>query len=145
MKSLNAEENTLTGWLLDVYEHPQEGVVVWLLAEDGKRIQLRQQFAISFYASGPFPKLRRLWRSLKEMDIPITLDRVQRRDLFSGVIDVLEVTVANPAQFQQVFSRARRGGFDRGCQPTLRAVVGKPGKLMKFRGYQFNLRSGRQR
>ncbi len=109
MATLNVEENTITGWLLDVYEHAQEGVVVWLLGEDGKRVQLRQQFAVSFYASGPFPKLRRLWKSLSEMDIPIALDRVQRRDLFAGLIDVLGVVVPNPAHFQQVFLRARRG------------------------------------
>ena len=106
---MKIEENTITGWLLDVYEHQQEGVVVWLLGEDDRRIKLRQQFATSFYASGPFPKLRRLWKSLKEMDVPITLERVQRRDLFSGVIDVLKVTVSNPVQFRQVFLRAKRG------------------------------------
>lgn len=109
MATLNLEENTITGWLLDIYEHPQEGVVVWLLGENGKRVQLRQQFSVSFYASGPFPKLRRLWKSLREMDIPITLDRVRRRDLFSGLLDVLAVTVPNSVQLQQVFTRAKRG------------------------------------
>ena len=93
MATLGIEENTVTGWLLDAYEHPQEGVVVWLLSQDGARVQLRQQFSVSFYASGASQKLRRLWKSLRAMDVPVALARTQRRDLFSGLVDVLKVTV----------------------------------------------------
>lgn len=108
MATQGLDEKVITGWLLDVYEHPQEGVVVWLLEEDGERVRLRQQFAVQFYASGPFPKLRRLWKSLSEFDIPLVLERQRKKDLFSGMVDVLTVTVPNPSQFQRVFSRARR-------------------------------------
>jgi DNA polymerase-2 len=102
------EENTLSGWLLDVYEHSQEGVVVWLLAENGERVRLRQQFPVRFYAAGPFPVLRRLWKFLGKMDVPLTLARARKQDLFSGMLDVLVITVPHPAQFQVVFSQARR-------------------------------------
>jgi hypothetical protein len=32
------------GWLLDVYADPQDGLVLWLLCEDGARRRLRQPF-----------------------------------------------------------------------------------------------------
>ena len=33
-----------TGWLLDVYEDPLGGLVVWFLDEMGERRRLRQRF-----------------------------------------------------------------------------------------------------
>jgi DNA polymerase-2 len=102
------EETAIEGWLLDVYEHPEEGVVMWVLGEDGNRHRLRQQFGVRFYASGLFPKLRKLWKYLEAVEVPLTLARTQRRDLFSGMVDLLAVTVPNPVQLQAVFRRARR-------------------------------------
>ena len=40
------------GWLLDVYADPQEGLVLWLLEEDGARRRLHQPFPVTFYAAG---------------------------------------------------------------------------------------------
>jgi DNA polymerase-2 len=105
---LTFEQPLLTGWLLDVYEHPNDGVVVWLLGEDGIRYRFRQQFAVTFYASGPFPRLRKLWKYIQAEGIPLDLARVQRRDLFSGMLNVLAATIPNPAQCQETFSRVRR-------------------------------------
>jgi DNA polymerase-2 len=105
---LTFEQPLLTGWLLDVYEHPNDGVVVWLLGEDGIRYRFRQQFAVTFYASGPFPRLRKLWKYIQVEGIPLDLARVQRRDLFSGILNVLAATIPNPAQCHETFSRVRR-------------------------------------
>jgi DNA polymerase-2 len=105
---LTFEQPLLTGWLLDVYEHPNDGVVVWLLGEDGIRYRFRQQFAVTFYASGPFPRLRKLWKYIQAEGIPLDLARVQRRDLFSGILNVLAATIPNPAQCHETFSRVRR-------------------------------------
>jgi DNA polymerase-2 len=105
---LTVETETLNGWLLDVYEHPEDGIVVWLLGNDGNRYRLRQHFPVTFYASGPFPKLRRLWKYLEECETPLTLARVQRRDLFSGMVEVLAASVPKPAQFQNVFYQVKR-------------------------------------
>ena len=41
----------LTGWLLDTYEHPQDEVVLWLLADDGRRVRLRQSLPLTFYVA----------------------------------------------------------------------------------------------
>ena len=105
---MKIEHKTLNGWLLDVYEHPEDGVVVWLLENDGNRTLLRQRFPVTFYASGPFQKLRKLWKYLMEDEVPLDLARVRRRDLFSGMLEVLAATVPKPAQFKEVFHRARR-------------------------------------
>ena len=43
---------TLTGWLLDL-RRPGDGLVLWLLGEDGRRLRLRQPFPVTFYAAGP--------------------------------------------------------------------------------------------
>ena len=105
---LEIDRDTLNGWLLDVYEHPEDGVVVCLLEEDGFRYLLRQPFPITFYASGPFRELRKLWKVLAGDEVPLQLTRTQRQDLFIGMVEVLGATVPKPAQFKQVFYRTRR-------------------------------------
>ena len=105
---MSVERPTITGWLLDVYEHPQDGIVVWLLGEDGKRYRLRQHFTVTIYASGTFPQLRKLWKHMREADSCLDLARVQRRDLFSGMLSVLAVNISNPSQAQDLFYKVRR-------------------------------------
>ena len=65
---------TLTGWLLDLYADPQDGVVLWLLDEaDGvQRHRLRQVLPLTFYIAGPAPRLRALWRYLTMRPEPNT-------------------------------------------------------------------------
>ena len=66
---------SLTGLLLDLYAHPQDGMVLWVLGEDGKRHRLRQAFPITFYAAGPDARLRALWRWLRDQPVPVELKR----------------------------------------------------------------------
>lgn len=80
-----------TGWLLDVYADIAQGVVVWLLGDDGQRYQLQQPMTSTFYARGTFPRLRECWRFLRGQGIPVTLSRTRREDLFDGLVDVLAV------------------------------------------------------
>lgn len=89
------------GWLFDLYAHPSRGIVLWLVGEDGKRYFFHQNFEITFYVAGPFPQLRELWRFLKAK--PVKLARTQRDDLYAGVQDVLEVRVASPAIYPELF------------------------------------------
>ena len=105
---MSFERSTLTGWLLDVYPHPEDGVVVWLLGEDENRYRLRQHFEVCFYACGPFPRLRELWKYLREDEGHMDLARETRRDLFAGMLDILAVRVPTPAQAQDIFYQARR-------------------------------------
>ena len=44
--------NEYTGWLIDVYPHPERGIVLWLLCDDGQRRCLRQDFPLRFTPPG---------------------------------------------------------------------------------------------
>ncbi|MBK8986266.1 MAG: hypothetical protein IPM39_09320 [Chloroflexi bacterium] len=99
------------GWLLDVYAHPESGLTLWLLDEAGPEQgrsrcrQLRQPFTTTFYAAGPFPRLRALWQCAQRQKTAVRLSRQQRQDLFTGPVDVLAMTVdtaVQPAFFRQV-------------------------------------------
>lgn len=115
-----------TGWLLDLYDcprqgqrsHPnldqentsQDGVILWLLGDDGVRYRLHQSFPITFYAAGPAVRLRVLWRYLQTQLLPVELQRTQRRDLFSTQpLTVLAIQVkqaaAQPFLFRQIMQR----------------------------------------
>src|SRR5919109_1749838 len=90
-----------TGWLFDVYAHPKDGIILWLIGEDQKPHSFTQAFDITFYVGGPFHRLRQLWKFLREK--PVRLYRTQRRDLHEGMKDVLEVNVLSPSSFDQLF------------------------------------------
>jgi DNA polymerase II len=94
-----------TGWLLDLYEDEQDGVTLWVLTDKGERLRLRQPFPVTFYAHGPAERLRALCLFLKGQDVSLTLERVERRDIFSSQpLVVLAVQVrqasAQPRLFQ---------------------------------------------
>ncbi len=88
----------ISGWLLDVYAHTSQGVIVWLLGDDGRRYQFRQPLTTPFYAAGPFPRLRACWRYLRKQAVPVQLTRTQRADLFDGLVDVMAVEVDTAVQ-----------------------------------------------
>jgi len=99
------------GWLFDLYAGTAGDLVVWLLIQhDDNSMECRsyqQAFPVTFYAAGPPPRLRQLWRYLQSQAVPLKLERVQRRDIFQPVeLTVLAVQVehpaAQPALFQQV-------------------------------------------
>ena len=101
-----------TGWLLDLYPHPQDGAVLWLLDESGapQRLRLHQPFPVTFYAAGPPERLRQLWRYLESQPIPVHLERRERRDLFSPQpVTVLAVRVEGPAAQPGLFHQVARG------------------------------------
>ena len=95
--------NEILGWLLDIYADQGEGLILWIIDRNGPRQRLIQDFPITFYAAGPFPRLRALWEFVKSHAVETTLRREQRRDLFSGQRDCLAIQVANPAQQPQLF------------------------------------------
>ena len=104
------------GWLLDVYDAPRGGVVIWLLEEGDngdpmpERRCLHQGFPVTFYASGPSERLRALWRFLESQPVPVRLARTEKRDIFQDkplVVLAVEVpcSAAQPALFQEAVSR----------------------------------------
>ena len=98
-----------TGWLLDLYPHPKEGVTLWLLSEDGQRLHLRQPFPVTFYAAGPTQRLRALWNYLKNQSPAVFLGRTERHDIMEDrPLSVLEVRVPQSIQQPPLFARILR-------------------------------------
>jgi DNA polymerase II len=95
--------NEYTGWLLDLYPHPERGVVLWLLCDDGQRRCLRQDLSVTFYAAGASHRLRELWIFLRDQPLPIQLSRTERNDLFTGSTIVLAATLDSPAALPMLF------------------------------------------
>ena len=94
----------LTGWLLDLYEHEQGGVVLWLLGDDGGRHCLRQAFPLVFYAAGERTQLNALWAWLRRHPLKPHLAKDQRRDLFKpGPLTVLKIEMQNTARQPLLF------------------------------------------
>ncbi|MEP0805426.1 MAG: hypothetical protein HRF47_08035 [Chloroflexota bacterium] len=93
------------GWLLDVYAE-EDGITLWLLAEDGKRLHLRMDFDITLYVAGDFSLLRQAWKYLRKKNV--RLERTLRRDLFLGERDVMAVSTSDPANIQKLFGDLQR-------------------------------------
>jgi DNA polymerase-2 len=93
------------GWLFDLYEHPERGIVLWLIDAKGRPHCFHQNFKITFYAVGPFPRLRELWIFLRPKNVE--LKRVSREDLFDGSLETLEIGVENPKTFRNVFKEIK--------------------------------------
>ena len=99
----------LAGWLLDLYEDAADGLTLWLLADDGRRLRLAQPFPVTFYAAGPPADLRRLWRWLESQPEAPKLSRMERRDLFLPQPQtVLAVECASPHQQAALFRHTLR-------------------------------------
>jgi len=91
-----------SGWLLDVYADTEGGIILWLLTDDDKRLRLHMDFAVTFYATGDFGLLRQAWIYLRDKDV--RLERMIRRDLFLGELDVLGITTSNPSKIPKLFA-----------------------------------------
>jgi DNA polymerase II len=103
--------HSLRGWLLDLY--PDEtGLSIWLLEQDGKRHHLHQEFSVKFYIAGPASHLRSAWRWLLSQPEKPLLAREERRDLFSGVLPVLSVELAQPLDLPRLFGRTSKAFTD---------------------------------
>lgn len=96
-------------WLLDLYSDPQDDLVLWMLAESGQRLRLRQPFPVTFYIAGPPAGLRQARRELESQPVAVKLAETQRRDLFAGQdIPVLAVTVRRTDAQAGLFNRLSR-------------------------------------
>jgi DNA polymerase-2 len=95
-----------TGWLLDLYAHPEHGIMLWLLSDDGQRLCLRQDFPATFYAAGPSPRLRALWQFLQAQQVRVDLSRTERHDLFNGATVVLAARLQQAAALPRLYQKA---------------------------------------
>src|SRR5688572_22907972 len=80
-----------SGFLLDLYEHPKEGVIVWLLCDDGIRRSFAQDFDLIFHIrSDHLPYLRDPWIFLRSQQ-GVHIEKAEREDLYDGMQSVMEV------------------------------------------------------
>jgi DNA polymerase-2 len=120
------------GWLLDLYDDLKDGLVIWLIGEDGKRYRLHQPFPVTFYAAGETAQLRALWRWLENQPVAARLKREEHRDLFQEeLVTVLAIQVQQTAEQPQLFREVSRAFpdltyYDADLQLSLRysAVTG---------------------
>lgn len=96
---------SLKGWLFDVYPDHKDGVVVWFIGEDDRRYCLKQHFSITFYVGGERSELRAMWRYLQKSHPNVHLEKVTRKDLFDGPIEVLAIRVKSPAYQPRLFRK----------------------------------------
>ncbi len=98
-----------SGWILDLYEDAGEGVVLWLLADDGTRLRLHRPFPVTFYVGGEEAALHALERWLKGQPVPLQLGRAERFDVFLGrQVPVLSVQVQRPTDQPALFRQVSR-------------------------------------
>ena len=114
------------GWLLDLYEQPGQGLVLWLIGESGQRLRLHQPFPITFYAAGPPARLQALHKFLQCQPIKLSLQCQARRDLFQvQPVQTLAIRVEQAAEQPYLFRRVAAqfpdmDYYDADIQPALR-------------------------
>ena len=80
------------GWLLDIFEGAQAGVVLWFVSSDAQRIRLRQDYPVTFYARGTMRDIARLEDYLRGQPIPMRIWHTRRKELYEHApVEVLAV------------------------------------------------------
>lgn len=93
-----------TGWLLDLFEDPLEGLILYFIDESGARWRLSRPFPVTFYALGSNAELRTLWQHLSDRPQEITFNRARRMDVFRRqMVTALAITIKNPYEVRKVF------------------------------------------
>jgi DNA polymerase-2 len=93
-----------TGWLLDLFEDPREGLILYFIDERGARRRLSRPFPVTFYALGSDAELRTLWQHLSDRSQAFSLSRAQQMDVFQRQeVTALGITVNNPYEVRKIF------------------------------------------
>ena len=95
---------TFRGWLLDLYLNQEEGLTLWFIGEDDRRVCFKQAFPVSFYAAGPNEQLRALWKRVNGKTGVLGLSRKQKQDVFvADPVDVMQIDMDSPANQVSLF------------------------------------------
>lgn len=96
------------GWLLDLFEDPRSGIILWFIGNDSRRIRLRQRFPITFYVAGSRKELQAVDTFLHTQSIPCINGYTQRKDLYkAAMINVLSVQT-QPARLSALVRRTAK-------------------------------------
>lgn len=97
-----------TGWLLDLFEDPRSGIILWFIGGDSRRIRLRQRFPITFYVTGSRKELQAVDAFLRAQTIPSINGYAQRKDLYkASMVNVLSVQT-QPARLSALVRRVSK-------------------------------------
>jgi DNA polymerase II len=97
-----------TGWVLDMFAAPRDGLAVWFICEDGSRYRFTHPFPITFYAAGDESLRRRLHEMFANRP-GVKVYTTHRRDLFlPAPVEVLAVQVEDAALQPYLFQQAER-------------------------------------
>jgi DNA polymerase-2 len=95
-----------TGWVLDLFAAPRDGLAVWFICEDGSRRRFTRPYPLTFYAAGAPDRLRQLYNFLAGR-AGLRLYADHRRDLFiPDLVEVLAVEVADTFSQPRIFQQA---------------------------------------
>jgi len=101
-----------SGWLIDLYEDEEEGLVLWFLSDGGERLRLHKRFSRTFFVDGDRKQLQRLQQMIKRIVSPhrkVRLFFTERRSVFQKQpLRVLGVEVDNPVEQGRVFRKLLR-------------------------------------
>ena len=121
---------SFSGWLLSIYADEQEGVVLWVLGEDGTRRRLTHSILSAFYIGGEQDTIKKVASYLERDAFRAHVFLTERTDLYDGPQDVLAVQTANPVFQQHLandlkrrFSDQRLRFYDTNIPLTVRYAV----------------------
>jgi DNA polymerase elongation subunit (family B) len=104
------------GWLFDVYPSGANEIVVWIIAENGKRIRLVDKYAHRIYVSGDFSQLKSLAEKIRNSQSIVGWRFVQKHADFMDAFaqKVLEIELSDNEQ-PLFFARTLLGadGYER--------------------------------
>jgi len=99
---------SLSGWLLSIYADEQDGVVLWVVGEDGIRRRLTHSVLSAFYIGGEHDAIRKVASYLERDTYGARSFQTERMDLYDGPQEVLAVQTANPVFQQRLSSDLKR-------------------------------------
>jgi DNA polymerase-2 len=93
------------GWILDIFEDPKDGLVLYIVAQDHQRHRLTTPFPITFYALGNNTELRSLWTYLRRTHPDLHLAKTTRFDVIAQrQVPALAVTLPNPTEIRTLIN-----------------------------------------
>lgn len=98
------------GWLLDLFEDPKSGIILWFIGSDSRRIRLQQHFSVTFYVAGSQKELREVDAFLRTQHFPAKIKSAyaQLRDLYKqNKITVLSIQT-QPARIAALVRRVSK-------------------------------------
>jgi DNA polymerase II len=102
----NMTATSLRAWILDLYPG-NEGMVLWLKAEDGRALRAVDRFPMTFFLAGEGPELRAAWKELAGWKKGLRLARERRFEIHLGEeIDLLAVTAPDPIAYRAAVREA---------------------------------------